>query len=77
MRDSSEVGAFRDRTLTHTAYPYVYLDATYCKTQVNHRGVSQAVVIATGVTADDAVKCWASTSATPRTARSGPRSCVR
>jgi putative transposase len=47
-----EVGAFRDRTLTETTYPYVFLDATYCKARVNHRVVSQAVVIATGVTAD-------------------------
>ena len=47
-----EVGAFRDRTLAETAYPYVFLDATYCKARVNHRVVSQAVVIATGVTGD-------------------------
>jgi transposase-like protein len=30
----------------------VFLDATYCKARVNHRVVSQAVVIATGVTGD-------------------------
>jgi len=30
----------------------VFLDATYCKARVNHRVVSQAVVIATGVAAD-------------------------
>ena len=47
-----EVGAFRDRSLTDTTYPYVFLDATYCKARVNHRVVSQAVVIATGITAD-------------------------
>ena len=47
-----EVGAFRDRTLADIAYPYVFLDATYCKARVNRRVVSQAVVIATGVTAD-------------------------
>ena len=33
-------------------YPYVFFDATYCKARVNHRVVSQAVVIATGVTGD-------------------------
>ena len=33
-------------------YPYVFLDATYCKARVNHRVVSQAVVIAFGVAAD-------------------------
>ena len=47
-----EVGAFRDRSLSGTCYPYVFLDATYCNARVNHRVVSQAVVIATGVTAD-------------------------
>jgi putative transposase len=26
-----EVGAFRDRSLAEVAYPYVFLDATYCK----------------------------------------------
>ena len=30
----------------------IFLDATYCKARVNRRVVSQAVVIATGVTAD-------------------------
>jgi putative transposase len=47
-----EVGAFRDRSLAWIDYPYVFLDATYCKARVNRRVVSQAVVIATGVTAD-------------------------
>src|SRR5215213_7062906 len=47
-----EVGAFRDRSLAEVAYPYVFLDATYCKSRVNRRVVSQAVVIATGVAAD-------------------------
>jgi putative transposase len=47
-----EVAAFRDRPLSHTPFPYVFLDATYCKARVNHRIVSQAVVIATGVSAD-------------------------
>src|SRR6187200_1835534 len=47
-----EVGAFRDRTLADIAYPYVFLDATYSKAQVDRRVVSQTVVIATGITAD-------------------------
>jgi transposase-like protein len=47
-----EVAAFRDRTLTEQAFPYVFLDATYCKARVNRRVISQAVVIATGVAAD-------------------------
>ncbi len=33
-------------------YPYVFLDTTYCKARVNHRVVSQAVVVAVGVTGD-------------------------
>ena len=47
-----EVAAFRDRSLAEAGFPYVYLDATYCKARVGHRVVSQAVVIATGVRAD-------------------------
>jgi putative transposase len=48
----AEVGAFADRSLADQAFPYVFLDATYCKARVNRRVVSQAVVIATGVAAD-------------------------
>jgi putative transposase len=47
-----EISAFRDRSLTDTNYPYVFLDATYCKARVNHRVVSQAIVVAIGVSAD-------------------------
>ncbi len=50
--DLDEVAAFRDRSLAEQAFPYVFLDATYCKARVNRRVVSQAVVIATGVAAD-------------------------
>ena len=48
----ADVAAFRDRSLKDTAYPYVFLDATYCKARVNHRVVSQAIVVAVGVSAD-------------------------
>lgn len=47
-----EVSAFRDRSLAEQQFPYVFLDATYCKARVDRRVVSQAVVIATGVRAD-------------------------
>ena len=47
-----EVAAFRGRSLKSDAYPYVFLDATYCKARVNRRVVSQAVVVATAVRAD-------------------------
>jgi putative transposase len=50
--DLDEVAAFRDRSLAEQAFPYVFLDATYCKARVDRRVVSQAVVIATGVAAD-------------------------
>jgi transposase-like protein len=48
----AEVAPFRDRDLAALDYPYVFLDATYCKARVNHRIVSQAVVVAVGVAAD-------------------------
>jgi putative transposase len=47
-----EVGAFRDRSLAGQVFPYVFVDATYCKARVNRRVVSQAVVVATGVCGD-------------------------
>ena len=47
-----QVAQFRDRGLSSLDYPYVFLDATYCKARVNHRIVSQAVVVAVGVAAD-------------------------
>ena len=47
-----DVAAFRDRPLADTTYPYVFLDATYCKARVGRRVVSQAVVVAIGVAAD-------------------------
>ena len=50
------VGAFRTRPLDHTAFPYVYLDATYLHVR-NKPGkggqvVSMAVVVATGIATD-------------------------
>jgi putative transposase len=48
----AEVAIWRTRTVDHIAFPYVFLDATYCKVRINSRVVSQAVVIATGVSAD-------------------------
>ena len=54
-----QVADFADRDLSETAFPYVFLDATYCKARVggarNGKGsrvVSQAIVVATGVSAD-------------------------
>ena len=47
-----QVAAYDSRALDDMAFPYVFLDATYCKARLNGRVVSQAVVIATGVSAD-------------------------
>ncbi len=47
-----EVGAFTGRDLSAMSFPCVFLDATYCKARVNHRVVSQAIVVAVGVAAD-------------------------
>jgi putative transposase len=47
----AELAAFAERELPG-AFPYVFADATYCKVRVDGRVVSQAVVVATGVSAD-------------------------
>lgn len=48
----TDVAAWRTRPLDAQAFPYVFLDATYCKARVGGRVVFRAVVIATGVSAD-------------------------
>jgi putative transposase len=48
----AEVAAFRDRSLAGQVFPYVFVDATYCRARVDRRVVSQAVVVATGVCGD-------------------------
>lgn len=47
-----DVAAFRQRPLSTTTYPYVFVDATYCKARVGRQVVSQAIVVAVGVAAD-------------------------
>ena len=51
-RLDEHVDAFRNRTLGHTPFPYVYLDATYVNVRDTGLGqvVSKAIVIATGIT---------------------------
>ncbi len=44
------VAGFRDRSLSHSRFPYVFLDATYVKAHEGASVVSKAIVIATGVT---------------------------
>ncbi len=48
-----QVSAFKDRALGHTAFPYLFLDATYLKVRDPdlHQVASKAVVVATGITA--------------------------
>jgi putative transposase len=47
------VGAFRTRSLEHTEFAYVYLDATYLNVRnESSQVVSMAVVVATGIAAD-------------------------
>jgi len=55
----TDVAAFNTRDLAEQDFPYVFLDATYCKARVGGdkygkgaRVVSQAVVIATGVSVE-------------------------
>jgi len=50
----ARVAAFRNRTLGHTSFVYVYLDATYVHVRDDALGqiVSRAVVVATGVTVE-------------------------
>jgi transposase-like protein len=47
-----DVAAFTGRPLNTTTYPYVFVDATYCKARVGRQVVSQAIVVAVGVAAD-------------------------
>jgi putative transposase len=48
----TEIEAFRTRSLTHTQFPYVFCDATFSKVRVGAHVVSQALVVATGVSID-------------------------
>ncbi len=73
----AEVASFRDRSLSDIAYPYVFLDATYCKVRIDHRVVSQAVVVAIGVAADGRRAGLGSMSETARPRSSGCSSCAR
>lgn len=37
-----EIDAFRTRSLTHTSFPYVFCDATFCNVRIGAHVVSQA-----------------------------------
>ena len=73
------VAAFRNRTLGHTSFVYVYLDAAYVHVRddalaKSSRGQSWLPPVS-AQTAD--ARSSGSTSVTPRTRRSGLRSCGR
>jgi putative transposase len=68
------VAEFRTRPLDHTAFPYVFCDATYVKGRVGGRVVSRAVIVAFGVAADGGREVLGVDRATARTRRSGRRS---
>jgi transposase-like protein len=71
----ADVAVLRTRRLDHQPFVYVWLDATYFHVRENRRVVSKAVVIATGLRADGHREVpRSSTSATPRTRRSGASS---
>jgi transposase-like protein len=48
----SELKAWRNRPLEAKAYPYLFVDARYEKVRVDHRIVSQGVLIVSGVRED-------------------------
>ncbi|WP_392390607.1 transposase [Nocardioides sp. L-11A] len=71
-----EVGAFRDRSLAEIAYPYVFLEATYCKARVHRRVVSQGEGDRDRYHRGRAsLRSSGSMAGTAQTGRSGPRSC--
>src|SRR5674476_613550 len=72
-----EVGAFTDLDLGAMGFPYVFLDATYCKARVNHRVVSQAIVVAVGVAADGRREVARRSPSTCRSTLSAKRFLVR
>lgn len=36
-----ELAVFRTRPPDHTRFPYIYLDATYCKARVHHQSATR------------------------------------
>jgi len=52
-RLDSELAAWRERTLTASGYPYVWVDARYEHVRVDGRVVSQGVLLVSGLRGDD------------------------
>jgi putative transposase len=72
-----EVAAFRDRSLAETAFPYVFLDATYCRPGSTGGWSPRPSSSPPEWPPTATVRCSAARSATARTAPSGRRSCAR
>jgi Transposase, Mutator family len=73
-----------DRSLAEQEFPYLFVDATNGKARVGgdrrgrgRRVTAQAIVVATGVSADGRREVLGCESATANQARSGPNSCAR
>ena len=62
-----EVAAFRDRSLAGQVFPYVFVDATYCKARVNRRSSPRRWWWRPGCAATAAVRSSGSPWATART----------
>ncbi len=60
-----EVAPVGQRPVSHTAFPYVSLDATYVKTRMDHQFASHAVVISIGVTTEGGRKVLVVSDAHP------------
>ena len=79
-----QVASFADRDLSETAFPYVFLDATYCKARVGGAGTARVPGWCPkrswsppASAATDVVRSSGLPWATPRTGRSGQHSCDR
>ena len=69
-----EVSAFRDRSLAGQQFPYMFVDATYCKAGSTAAWLPRRWWWPPGCAAMAAARCLDSPWATPRTAPSGPSS---
>ncbi|WP_406435508.1 transposase [Streptomyces sp. NBC_01589] len=73
----TQLTAFRTRPLDHVRFPYMYLDATYCKARFAHQIVPRVVVIATGITEDGGREVLGVVVGDSETEVSGPSSDAR
>jgi hypothetical protein len=72
-----EVAAFRDRPLGEVTFPYVFLDATYCKARSTGGSCRRPSSSPPASPPTATARSWGSPSVTARTERSGRRSCAR